>query len=445
MNGVEMSAARRVVLLSVAAFGCLLLGPSAAGANVTITSVFADDFTFTSDNNSDNITITCQGGFVHYVEGNTNPLTNGQPVPCADLTDLTLIGNGGNDGLNVSALTPAVFTSLSGTTLDASTSSGSDTDSVSGSGLDDVITASANDAVTGGAGDDEITGGKQVNGGDGDDVMADGTGPADGGNGDDTIGIQGLGPFTGGPGFDTIGFDLDAGNLVFDATFTFTDTLLTEAITAPSVLTVTAPLSGFELVDVSLADFGTQTVDGSGFSGALHANGRGGPDTLIGGPGEDFLNGGAGDDTLTGGAGFDYTEGGPGADTFNLRDGETDRALCGTESDTVTADTPDVLTDCETIDVPDIAPPDTTGLKGPKKVKAGKAAKFEFGSTEPGSTFTCTIDEGSAKACTSPFSAKTKKPGKHTLTVIATDAAGNADLTPATADFTVKKKKKKKH
>ena len=34
-------------------------------------------------------------------------------------------------------------------------------------------------------------------------------------------------------------------------------------------------------------------------------------------------------------------------------------------------------------------------------------------------------------------------PGSHTITVTATDAAGNADLTPATADFTVKKKKKK--
>ena len=104
-----------------------------------------------------------------------------------------------------------------------------------------------------------------------------------------------------------------------------------------------------------------------------------------------------------------------------------------------------MLSDCETVDVPDIAPPDTTGLSGPKKVKAGKAAKFEFSTTEPGSTFTCAIDKAVASTCTSPFSAKAKKPGKTRFTVIAIDAAGNADPTPATADFTVKKKKKKKH
>ena len=85
-------------------------------------------------------------------------------------------------------------------------------------------------------------------------------------------------------------------------------------------------------------------------------------------------------------------------------------------------------------------------LNGPKKLKAGAAASYGFGSTEAGSTFECNVDKAAPKPCSSPFKLKTKglKPGKHTLTVAAVDAAGNADPTPATIDVKLKKKKKGK-
>jgi DNA-binding beta-propeller fold protein YncE len=89
----------------------------------------------------------------------------------------------------------------------------------------------------------------------------------------------------------------------------------------------------------------------------------------------------------------------------------------------------------------DTDPPDTTITAGPKAKTKKKTAKFEFSSSEPGSTFECKLDSGSFEACTSPRDIKAKK-GKHTFEVRATDAAGNVDPTPATQSWTVKKKKK---
>jgi hypothetical protein len=87
----------------------------------------------------------------------------------------------------------------------------------------------------------------------------------------------------------------------------------------------------------------------------------------------------------------------------------------------------------------DTSPPDTTITKHPKKKTKKKRAKFEFTSTEPGSTFQCKIDKGQFVACTSRFEDKVKK-GKHNFAVRATDAAGNTDPTPATYRWRVKKK-----
>ena len=60
------------------------------------------------------------------------------------------------------------------------------------------------------------------------------------------------------------------------------------------------------------------------------------------------------------------------------------------------------------------------------------------------STFTCIVDTRPALPCTSPFKAKFKKRGKHTVLVVATDTVGNVDPTPATYTWKIKKKKKKK-
>ena len=91
----------------------------------------------------------------------------------------------------------------------------------------------------------------------------------------------------------------------------------------------------------------------------------------------------------------------------------------------------------------DTTPPETTINSGPQPKTKSKSASFGFSSSEQGSTFQCSLDDGPFEPCSSPEDVKVKK-GKHTFEVRATDAAGNTDPTPATQSWTVKKKKKKK-
>ena len=79
-----------------------------------------------------------------------------------------------------------------------------------------------------------------------------------------------------------------------------------------------------------------------------------------------------------------------------------------------------------------------TALRKPK-VK-GKTVTLKFSSTEADSTFTCKLDRKPARECSSPQRYRKLKKGRHTVTVTATDAAGNADRTPAKARFKVKRK-----
>lgn len=90
----------------------------------------------------------------------------------------------------------------------------------------------------------------------------------------------------------------------------------------------------------------------------------------------------------------------------------------------------------------DTTPPNTVAGKFKKKVKK-KTATFKF-SSEAGATFVCKLDKGASKPCTSPYKLTKLKKGKHVLLVTASDAAGNADATPAQFKFKVVKKKKKK-
>jgi Tol biopolymer transport system component len=90
----------------------------------------------------------------------------------------------------------------------------------------------------------------------------------------------------------------------------------------------------------------------------------------------------------------------------------------------------------------DSVPPETTITKHPKDKTKKKQATFEFTSTEPGSTFECSLDGAPFAPCTSPETVKVKK-GKHSFEVRARDAAGNVDGSPAGDSWKVKKKKKK--
>jgi hypothetical protein len=89
----------------------------------------------------------------------------------------------------------------------------------------------------------------------------------------------------------------------------------------------------------------------------------------------------------------------------------------------------------------DTTAPETKFASKKRKLKAtaGKRKKVKFGADET-ATFQCRIDGKAWKPCASPLKVKIKK-GKHTLEVVATDSAGNADPTPAKLKLVGKKKK----
>ena len=105
---------------------------------------------------------------------------------------------------------------------------------------------------------------------------------------------------------------------------------------------------------------------------------------------------------------------------------------------------PDIGAD-EYLEAPDTAAPDTTLTRTPKKkVKSKrkrKKAKFAFESSEPGSSFACSLDGGPALPCDSGRFVKKVKRGKHAFEVAAIDAAGNTDPTPAEYRWKLKRKR----
>ena len=86
---------------------------------------------------------------------------------------------------------------------------------------------------------------------------------------------------------------------------------------------------------------------------------------------------------------------------------------------------------------PDTTPPETTITSGPSGDVASSTASFEFTSSEPGSTFACSLDGAAYGGCTSPTNYSSLGVGPHTFDVVATDAAANPDPTPAQAAWTV--------
>ena len=82
------------------------------------------------------------------------------------------------------------------------------------------------------------------------------------------------------------------------------------------------------------------------------------------------------------------------------------------------------------------APQTTLGDTPPATTEAGEAT-FTFTSSESGSTFACSRDGDPFTDCTSPVALTGLEPGEHTFRVRATDAAGNADGSPATHTWTV--------
>jgi cyclophilin family peptidyl-prolyl cis-trans isomerase len=178
---------------------------------------------------------------------------------------IVIRGGNGNDQITAGDLDPTVSTSLT----------------VSGDSGNDTIDASAmTDQVTllGGGGADKLVGGS---------------------NNDKLRGQGGsLDTLTGGPGNDTLdgGSGYDQVSESQDSDFTASNTELvgagTDTLNDIQVLSLTGGASN-------------NTFDGSAFTGRLFLNGRGGQDTLTGGPGADRLFGGSGRDLIVGGNGGD--------------------------------------------------------------------------------------------------------------------------------------------
>ena len=80
-------------------------------------------------------------------------------------------------------------------------------------------------------------------------------------------------------------------------------------------------------------------------------------------------------------------------------------------------------------------PPETAITSGPG---TSTTATPSFGFTsDPGSTFECSLDGGAFAACTSPFTTPALANGAHSLSVRATDPARQVEATPETRNFTV--------
>ena len=121
-------------------------------------------------------------------------------------------------------------------------------------------------------------------------------------------------------------------------------------------------------VDLGLAGAPQDTGQGTDtFAGIENVNGGAtGPATLRGDDGPNALVGTDSGDTLEGRGGEDALVAFDGADTLLLRDGAPDRAECGADADTVTADSAgiDLLTDCESVIFPPPPGPATGGGEG---------------------------------------------------------------------------------
>src|SRR3954468_17234641 len=85
----------------------------------------------------------------------------------------------------------------------------------------------------------------------------------------------------------------------------------------------------------------------------------------------------------------------------------------------------------------DATAPDTTITQSPPQFDSDASPDIEFGSSESGSTFLCSLDGATATACSSPHHLSGLGDGQHTFSVQAVDGFGNVDPSAATATWHV--------
>lgn len=83
----------------------------------------------------------------------------------------------------------------------------------------------------------------------------------------------------------------------------------------------------------------------------------------------------------------------------------------------------------------DTTAPETT-VSGPKGWVLASKLTFGLGSSEPGSSFRCTLD-GSGRFCNAAGGTVSFAAGTHTFAALARDSLGHEDATPATRTFTL--------
>ncbi len=203
------------------------------------------------------------------------------------------------------------------------------------------------------------------------------------------------------------------------------------------------------------------------------------PDTLVsiedleGSEQADLLVGDGGENQLLGHRGPDEYFAGAGTDSILANSGDSDPVInCGADVDTATIDIPtEQIADatpieCETVrqgkpedfrtvtelpppPLPPPPPPDRTPPRtkishrppGLLLTKAGhpRRVAFRFNSNEPGSSFRCKLDAKPYRACASPR-VYTVGLGRHAVRIVAIDAAGNRDRSPALFRFQVRRR-----
>jgi plastocyanin len=89
----------------------------------------------------------------------------------------------------------------------------------------------------------------------------------------------------------------------------------------------------------------------------------------------------------------------------------------------------------------EVAPPDTKIAPKPPAKTHDRTPTIKFSASAAGASFQCSVDSNPFKACRSPFTAPSLKPGRHRIRVKAV-LGGVSDPTPASYSFKVLAKKK---
>ncbi|MFT4557243.1 MAG: Ca2+-binding RTX toxin-like protein [Planctomycetaceae bacterium] len=256
------------------------------------------------------------------------PLVGIPAIDPATLTRLTVIGDDGNNVIDLTAVTGTFFNP----NLEIIVDGGDGDDFIRGSldmastlnggdGTDVLFGGTQADLLSGGDGQDLLNGGDgddSLNGGDGGDIINGQVGDdvVNGGSSGDTI--------NGGSGADTLNGQSGNDDILGD-----TDDDVIDGGSGSDTLDGglgNDSLSGGTEGDSLLGDLGADTL-----------NGDGGNDSLFGGDDDDLIFGGTGDDSLNGENGNDIVNGNSGNDTA-LGSADDDTVLGGSGNDLLYGD-----------------------------------------------------------------------------------------------------------